>query len=171
MKRLITICLSLLFIAQSAMASQRLDDLLNSDLAERFESISSRKEDIEKSKEMMNSLQAKLKEARKGKAAYIKFRNVAGTVAIIAIAVGAYKITFPTGLKFTGMKLMLSSYIAVSGLNEGMIKLNQSDIEDLSREVILSLIRISKLEKALNAELKTYCHQDPRDRLCYELKN
>lgn len=153
------------------MASGRTDVILNTDLQETFLKISERREEINKSKVMMNSLQAKLKEARKGKATYIKFRNIAGTIAIVAIAIGAYKITFPTGLKFTGMKLMLSSYLAVSGINEGMIKLNQNDIEDLSREVILSLIRISKMEKALNAELKTYCHQDPRDRLCYDLKN
>lgn len=164
--------LSILLLSQlmPAFASERTDDLLNSDIEESFTSISTRKEEIANSKAMLNSLQSKLKEARKGKATYIKFRNVAGTLAIVAIAVGAYKITFPSGLKFTGMKLMLSSYIAVSGLNEGMIKLNQNDIENLSREVILSLIRISKLEKALNAELKTYCRQEPRNGLCYDLK-
>lgn len=158
-------------IQQTALASKRIEDVLTTDLTESFQQIALRKSELSETKESIEALQLKLKEARKGKATYIKIRNVAGTLAIVSIATGAYKLTFPSGLKFTGLKLMLSSYLAVSGVNEGMIKLNQSDIENLSRQIILSLIRISKIEKAINAEIKIFCHQDPRDRLCYELKD
>jgi hypothetical protein len=113
-------------------------------------------------------LQAQLKTAKKGQATYITVRNVAGTLAIIAIAVGAYKIKFPRALKFNGLRLMLSSYLAVSTYGQGMVKLNQNDIENLSREIIFSLIKISKLESDMNKQIAVLCKQDQRHELCYK---
>jgi hypothetical protein len=151
------------------MASGRTDEILSLDLQTQFDSFALKKDEIAEAKKTLQTLQVKLKDARNGKDIYLRIRTVAGTLVIIGVAAGAYKITFPAGFKFTGVKLMLSSYLAVTVMNEGMIKLNQSDIENLSREIILGLIKISKSEKALNKNIKLLCQEDPRHRLCYEL--
>lgn len=167
--KLIVIILSLFICLQSALASRRTDEVLSLDFQSQFDSFALKKDEIAVAKKTLQTLHVKLKEARNGKDIYLRIRTVAGTLAIIGLAAGAYKITFPAGFNFTGAKLMLSSYLAVTVMNEGMIKLNQSDIENLSREIILGLIKICKSENALNKNIKLLCQEDPRHRLCYEL--
>ena len=149
-------------------ASDRVNDVFNDDIYQTLQDISQKQDEIKQTKEAMISLQAQLKTAKKGQATYITVRNVAGTLAIIAIAVGAYKIKFPRALKFNGLRLMLSSYLAVSTYGQGMVKLNQNDIENLSREIIFSLIKISKLESDMNKQIAVLCKQDQRHELCYK---
>lgn len=171
MKFLYTFILIFSLAFQAVSASNRTDEILSEDLSESFHQLKDRKNEIYEAKKKMQELQLQLKEARKGKDTYLKIRNIAGTIAIVAIAVGSYKLTFPSGFKFTGLKLMASSYATVYGMNEGLIKLNQTDIENLSKDIVFGLIKVSKAEKSLNTEIKYFCHQDPRDELCYAVKN
>ncbi len=152
---------------QGAFASSRTDDVLAADAMNTLKVISVRLDEIQVTKNSLKKLEESLKAAKKGKSTYIKIRNVAGTLAIVAIAVGAYKIQFGGEGRFGGLKVMLGSYLAVSGFEEGLIKLNQKEIEKLSREIIMSYVKISRLEKAIKSEVGILCEQDPRHQLCY----
>jgi hypothetical protein len=171
MKIIKSFLLILLLSTQALYASERIDSIVYADTYASLEGISKQKNEIQEKKDYLQKMQASLKQAKKGQATYVKIRNIAGTLAIIAIAIGAYKTTFPSGVKFTGLKLMLSSYIAVSGLGQGMIKLSQTDIQNLSREIIRSLISISKLEKGIDRQVFILCKQESRHELCYTIKN
>lgn len=167
MKMITILILAIVIAGQSLLASERIDAMINEDAMTTLQEIANKKNEIQETKDSLEKMQKSLKAAKNGQQTYIKIRNIAGTLAIVAIAIGAYKTSFPSGLKFTGLKLMFSSYIAVTGLGQGMIKLNQGDIENLSREIIMSLIKISKLEKGINRQVKVLCKEDPRHELCY----
>lgn len=149
-------------------ASDRTKEVITADAMVTLQQIAIKKAEIETTIASLKELQLNLEKKRKGRATYIQVRNIAGTLAIIAIAVGAYKTELPRLVNFTGLKLMLSSNLAVSGIGLGVIQLNQSEIEDLSRQVILSLIKLSKLEKGIDYQVKILCREDPRHQLCYK---
>ncbi len=159
-----------LIIWQSVFASSRIDALIEEEAFATLQEISNKRAEIVDTREMINKYQKSLQELRKGKDTYIKVRNIAGSIAIVAIAIGAYTIKFPNGIRFTGLKLMISSYVAVVGFDMGMIKLNQKDTERLSREIIMAKIILSALEKNLDRQVKVLCEEEPRHQICYNQK-
>jgi hypothetical protein len=155
---------------QSVFASNRVNIIVEEDTFTSLKNITTKRIEINDTRKMINKLQNSLIYVRKGQDTYIKVRNIAGNFAIIAIAIGAYTTKFSNGIELTGLKLMISSYVAVAGFDMGMIKLNQADIEKLSREIIMTKIKLSALEKNLDREVKILCEEDSRHPICYNLK-
>lgn len=167
MKILFVTLLQFLFLIQ-AYGSERVDSIIDNDVMETLENISIKKEEIKNIKKTLDTLGNQLKKVKKGQTTYVRIRNVSGTLAIIAIAAGAYTARFPKGIRLTGLKLMFSSYLAVTTYGESMVTLNQTDIENLSRDIIMNRVKISKLEKSMAKQIVVLCAEDPRHILCYK---
>ncbi len=145
-----------------AVASERTDNLLSHDSAAELDQLHRDRLELSNHKEELAKIRNKIKRTRKGQNVYLEFKKIGGSILIVGIIIGSYKVHFPQEFR-----VMLGAFVTVEGLSRGLIKLNDKDmnkiIVDIRRFNIIALTH----EKQLKKKIRYYCNIEPGHYACY----
>lgn len=162
MKSFFTIICILLFGFQASLASERVDQIIEKDALESLQQIAIQKKELRQQKVLLQQIDIKLKTIKKGQPVFLQARNVGGTLIIATIVIGTYRAHFPLG-----MRVLLEMYLSNTSHERGLIRLTNSEIKKMSKQLSLLLNQVKVIEKTLANQTRHLCEQDSRHQLCY----
>ncbi|RPJ77890.1 MAG: hypothetical protein EHM20_05225 [Alphaproteobacteria bacterium] len=162
MKSFFIIIFILLFGLQGLLASDRVDQIIEQDAMESLQQIWLKKKELREKKAPLQQIYIKLKTMKKGQPVFLQARNVGGTMVIATILIGTYRAHFPLG-----MRVLLEMYLSNSNHDRRSVRLSNSEIRRMSKDLSISLDQIKVIEKSLENQTRYLCEQDSRHQLCY----
>lgn len=144
-------------LMNSAMASKRVDSVIDQDSETILDSIQQKKMEMSELQSDVDAIDNHLALTKKGQVAYLKFEIITGTLVAVGIVIGSYKTRFPPGLR-----AMLAAYTSVLGVSYGMIKLSKKDTRIFIKQVGLLNERLRIANDKLDAQSVFYCKKVTR---------
>lgn len=148
-------------LVNSAVASDRVDNILEEDGVQTVRGLSKKVEAIKYQQRELRKIEKNLKETRKGQNVYLNFTTLAGSVLVIGIVIGSYKAYIPPG-----MRAMIGAYVTVTGIKRGVIKLGEDEVAGLLEQIEIMQVRLQQHKNTLNKQIEYYCETIVYHQVC-----
>jgi hypothetical protein len=148
-------------IIQGTLASDRTEAIFNNDATLALDLLNEQKEKLEDFRSEVSQIDFHLQKSKKGQAIYLRFDKIAGSLVIVGAIIGSYKAHFPPGFR-----VMLSAYTTVTGVEQGMIKLNEKYVKIFIYQVQLLNKRLDIADKKIAVQAAFYCKNKQDHELC-----
>lgn len=162
MKSILCLIFILTFSLQMVGASDRVEQMIREDAMEALQKISLKKVEIHKKKQQLEQFRTGLQRANRGQIAHLQVGKVNGSLIVVAIVVGTYKIHFPLAMRF-----LMGNYLSTFGAEQGLIKLDLTSIQKINKDLLKLMGQIEIMENDLDTQARYFCEEDSRHRLCY----